>query len=54
MGINFFLVKNLFEIETVDLLKGVLPYLGMLVIFLFLLVAFPQISLWLPGLMIGK
>jgi tripartite ATP-independent transporter DctM subunit len=54
MGINFFLVKNLFEIDTVDLFKGVLPYLGMLVIFLFLLVAFPQISLWLPGLMIGE
>jgi tripartite ATP-independent transporter DctM subunit len=54
MGINFFLVKNLFKIETGDLLKGVLPYLAMLVIFLFLLVAFPGISTWLPGLMIGK
>ena len=54
MGINFFLVKNLFKIETGDLLKGVVPYLAMLVIFLFLLVAFPGISTWLPGLMLGK
>ena len=54
MGINFFLVRNLFKIETGDLLKGVLPYLAMLVIFLFLLVAFPGISTWLPGLMIGN
>jgi tripartite ATP-independent transporter DctM subunit len=54
MGINFFLVKNIFEIDTIDLLKGVAPYMAMLVVFLFLLVAFPQISLWLPGLMIGN
>lgn len=54
MGINFFLVKNIFEIDTIDLLKGVAPYMAMLVIFLFVLVVFPQISLWLPGLMIGN
>jgi C4-dicarboxylate transporter DctM subunit len=53
MGINFFLVKNIFEIETSDLLRGVAPYMLMLIIFLFLLVAFPQISLWLPSMMIG-
>jgi len=54
MGINFFLVKNLFEIETSDLLRGVAPYMLMLVIFLFILVAFPAISTWLPSMMIGK
>lgn len=53
MGINFFLVKSLFDIETSDLLRGVAPYMAVLVLFLFLLVAFPQISLWLPSLMIG-
>lgn len=54
MGINFFLVRNVFGIPSWDLLKGVLPYLGMLVLFLFLLVFFPQITLWLPSLMMGR
>jgi C4-dicarboxylate transporter DctM subunit len=53
MGINFFLVKNVFNIESIDLMKGVFPYLIVLVIFLFILVVFPEISTWLPGLMIG-
>ncbi len=54
MGINFFLVKNVFHISSTDLFKGVLPYLAMLIIFLFILVAFPPLSTWLPSLMIGK
>lgn len=52
MGINFFLVKNVFNISSTDLMKGVFPYLMVLVVFLFILVAFPKITLWLPGLMI--
>jgi C4-dicarboxylate transporter DctM subunit len=53
MGINFFLVRNVFKIDSGDLFWGVLPYLIMLVAFLFILVAFPPISTWLPGLMMG-
>ena len=54
MGINFFLVRNNFNIASMDLMKGVLPFLLMLVLFLAVTVAFPQLSLWLPGLMIGQ
>ena len=54
MGINFFLVKNVFDIPSGDLMKGVFPFLIVLVIFLFILVAFPWLSTWLPGLMIGQ
>jgi TRAP-type C4-dicarboxylate transport system permease large subunit len=54
MAINFFLVKNIFNISSRDLMEGVAPFLGMLVIFLFILVAFPPLSTWLPGLMMGK
>jgi C4-dicarboxylate transporter, DctM subunit len=53
MGINFFLVRNVFKIDSGDLFWGVLPYMVMLVAFLFILVAFPSISTWLPGLMMG-
>jgi tripartite ATP-independent transporter DctM subunit len=54
MAINFFLVKNVFKISSGDLFEGVLPYLAVLVIFLFILVGFPPLSIWLPGLMIGR
>jgi C4-dicarboxylate transporter DctM subunit len=54
MAINFFLVKNVFKISSSDLFEGVSPYLAMLVVFLFILVAFPPLSIWLPGLMMGK
>jgi C4-dicarboxylate transporter, DctM subunit len=52
MGINFFLVRNVFKIDSGALFWGVLPYLIMLVAFLGVLVAFPSISTWLPGLML--
>jgi C4-dicarboxylate transporter DctM subunit len=53
MGINFFMVRNVFKIDSKDLFEGVLPYFVMLVLFLFLLLAFPSVSTWLPGLMMG-
>ncbi len=54
MGINFFLVRNSFNIGSIELLKGVWPFLIVLVLFLAIVVAFPQLCLWLPGMMIGK
>jgi tripartite ATP-independent transporter DctM subunit len=53
MGINFFLVRNVFKIDSGDLFWGVMPFLIMLVVFLFILLAFPAITTWLPGLMLG-
>jgi C4-dicarboxylate transporter, DctM subunit len=54
MGINFFLVRNVFKIDAGDLFWGVLPYMIMLIAFLFVLVAFPTLATWLPGLMLGR
>jgi C4-dicarboxylate transporter, DctM subunit len=53
MGVNFFLVRNVFKIESRELFQGVWPYLIMLVLFLALLVAFPEIATWLPNMMMG-
>jgi TRAP-type C4-dicarboxylate transport system permease large subunit len=53
MGINFFLVRNTFHISSVELIKGVWPFLIVLIIFLAIMVAFPQIKLWMPGMMMG-
>lgn len=54
MGTDLFAVKTVFNIPTDQILKGVAPFLVFELIFLAILVAFPQISLWLPNLMIGK
>lgn len=54
MGVNLFAIKTIFNIPTGDLLKGVAPFLLLELVFLALIIAFPQISLWLPGTMMGK
>jgi C4-dicarboxylate transporter DctM subunit len=51
MGVNLFFVRNVFNISTGDLLRGALPFLITLVIFLFIVLFVPDLSLWLPGLM---
>ena len=53
MGVNLFFMRNTFNIKTVDLLKGSLPFLVALFIFLLLVLFIPQLSLWLPQLMAG-
>jgi C4-dicarboxylate transporter DctM subunit len=53
MGLELFLMRTAFDIPLDKLLKGVLPFLIILFIFLAILIAFPQISLWLPGMMKG-
>jgi len=53
MGLELFLMRTAFDIPMDKLLRGVLPFLGALFIFLAVLIAFPQISLWLPGMMRG-
>jgi C4-dicarboxylate transporter DctM subunit len=54
MGINLFLTRTAFNIQSGELIRGIIPFLIVLVIFLFVLVAFPEMSLWLPSMMIGK
>ncbi len=53
MGLELFLMRTAFDIPMDKLLRGVLPFLVVLFIFLAILIAFPQISLWLPGMMRG-
>ncbi|OFW56057.1 MAG: hypothetical protein A2133_12410 [Actinobacteria bacterium RBG_16_64_13] len=53
MGVNLFFMRNTFNIKTADLLKGSLPFLVALFIFLLLVLFIPQLSLWLPKLMAG-
>ncbi len=51
MGVNLFFMRNVFNIKTGDILRGAAPFLATLVIFLFIILFIPEISLWLPRLM---
>ncbi len=51
MGLELFMMRTAFDIPVDKLLRGVTPFLIALFIFLAILIAFPQISLWLPGMM---
>ena len=54
MGLEVFLVSSTFNIPMGKLLRGILPFLIILIIFLAIIIAFPQISLWLPGMMMSR
>jgi len=53
MGLELFMMRTAFDIPVDRLLRGVFPFLIALFVFLALLIAVPEISLWLPGLMRG-
>jgi C4-dicarboxylate transporter, DctM subunit len=53
LGLDLYIVRNTFGIPTSELLRGVVPFLIVLIVFLGLLVAFPQLTLWLPNMMKG-
>lgn len=49
VGMNMFVVRNMLpELSTVTVFKGVMPFVITLILVLALLVAFPQIALFLP------
>ena len=54
MGTDLFAVRTIFNVPTMDIIRGVLPFLFFELLFLAMITAFPQISLWLPGLMVGR
>jgi C4-dicarboxylate transporter DctM subunit len=54
MGIDLFAIKTVFEVSTLEILRGVMPFLLSEIAFLVLISACPSISLWLPSMMIGK
>jgi C4-dicarboxylate transporter DctM subunit len=51
MGLELFMMRTAFNIPVDKLLRGVTPFLIALFIFLVILIAFPEISLWLPSMM---
>jgi C4-dicarboxylate transporter DctM subunit len=53
LGLDLYIMRNTFGIPLGELLRGVRPFMVVLLVFLAMLVAFPQIVTWLPNLMSG-
>lgn len=51
MGVNLFFMRNTFNINMGDLLRGSIPFLVVIFLFLIVLLFVPQLTLWLPELM---
>ena len=50
VGLNLFMVTGTFKTDAGKLIKAVFPFIVLLIVYLAILIVFPQISLWLPGL----
>jgi tripartite ATP-independent transporter DctM subunit len=53
MGLNLFIMRGVFNIPIGDLVKGSAPFISTMILFLFIIVVFPQIAVWLPSSMRG-
>ncbi len=52
VAMNIYAVKAVSpDIPTEEIIRGVVPFLAMAVIFIVILIAFPEIATWLPGTM---
>jgi C4-dicarboxylate transporter DctM subunit len=53
MGCDLFAIRTIFDVPSKEIIRGVIPFLLVEIIFLALIAAVPEISLWLPNRMIG-
>lgn len=52
VGMNLYVINGLLpDIKMKDVICGVIPFIAIILIFLVVVIAFPQISLWLPSIM---
>ncbi|WP_282092174.1 TRAP transporter large permease [Epibacterium ulvae] len=55
-GYNLFLMRAMAppEVSLYDIYRSIVPFVGVMVLALILIIAFPQIALWLPEYVYGK
>jgi tripartite ATP-independent transporter DctM subunit len=53
-GLNLFVLKGVHNAEMGDIMRGVIPFLAVDIVTLSLLIAFPQIALFLPNTMFSR
>jgi C4-dicarboxylate transporter DctM subunit len=49
---SLYFASAMFKVPTIVTIRGVLPFLAVTVIFMFILIFFPQVATWLPGTML--
>jgi tripartite ATP-independent transporter DctM subunit len=55
-GYNLFLMRAMAppEVSLMDIYRSIIPFVGVMIGALALVMAFPQIALWLPGVVLGR
>jgi C4-dicarboxylate transporter DctM subunit len=53
MGCDLFAIRTIFDVPSKEIIRGVIPFLLVELVFLALIAAVPEISLWLPNRMMG-
>jgi C4-dicarboxylate transporter DctM subunit len=53
IGLNLFVLSSIARAPVTEAMKGVLPFIGVMVGFLILVTYVPEISLWLPNQVLG-
>ncbi len=55
-GYNLFLMRAMAppEITLYDIYRSIIPFVGVMIVALGFIIAFPQLALWLPGLVYGN
>jgi TRAP-type mannitol/chloroaromatic compound transport system permease large subunit len=55
-GYNLFLMRAMAppEVRLADIYRSIVPFVGVMVVALGIVMAFPQIALWLPGVVYGN
>ena len=51
VGMNLFVLKGIAQAPLIEIIRGSLPYVGIMIAGLALMFAFPELSLWLPRAM---
>jgi len=51
VGMNLFVIKGITQAPLWEIVAGVLPYVGLLILGLLIVLAFPELALWLPHTM---
>ena len=55
-GCNLFLMRAMApkEISIIDIYRSVIPFVGLMVVMLVIMMPFPELALWLPNHVYGK
>ena len=53
IGLSLFVLRSLSPASFADLVRGLAPFLALMLVLLLLVIFFPQLSLWLPQAVYG-